>query len=155
MPEVLALQLQFAHINGTDPTRNFGNTLIINNTDLVYNEVISGTNNSNGTAQVQPISGPPATQCIALVPPSSYAVVGSTGGLLPRGTYPIVSISYLVGDAQGNEPADLVAARNLVNAPYNTAFESRVTTIGPNTGNAFLMPGRLVFSLTSPGNCLN
>jgi phosphate transport system substrate-binding protein len=153
--EVLALEMQYASVNGTDPIRNFGNTLVVNSTDLVYNETISVTNNSNGTAQVQSISNAPATQCIALIPPSAYAVVGSTGGLLPRGTYPIVSISYLVGNAQGNESSDLAATQNLVNAPYNTAIESEATTIGPNTGNAFLKPGRLVFSATAPGNCLH
>jgi len=147
--------LQFGNVNGKSPTANFGSALTITSSALVYNEVISGTNNTNGTAALVAISSPPATQCIALVPPSSYAVPGSRGGILPSTSYPIVGVSYLLGNAQGNLTADLASTQGLVNAPYNSTITGSVTTIGGTTGLAFLSLGTGAFSATAPGACLH
>lgn len=149
--------LALAKVNGRDPLTDFGAPVNVNVAAIVYNELIGSNNNGNGTATVTPILSAPPTQCIALVPPASYAVAGSKGGLLPTSSYPIVAISYLLGNAQSNEPIDLVATQNLVNAPYNATVKSLVSPglIGPGTGLAFLNLGTGAFSPTAPGACLH
>ena len=76
------------------------------------------------------ITGAPTTQCIALVQPDSYATQ-------PTGQYPIVAISYLLGNAKGNG-TDLAHTQLLLGAPYNSTVTGSVTSIGANTGLAFL-----------------
>lgn len=71
----------------------------------------------------------PTTQCILLVKPDSYA--------LPSSGYPIVAISNLLANAQGNG-SDLLAIANLLGAPYNATIQSSVATIGSGKGLAFL-----------------
>jgi phosphate transport system substrate-binding protein len=130
--------LQFADVDGASPVTNFGSALEVPSTAVVFNEVISTTNATNGTAQLEGITTPPSTSCIALVKPSLYAKAGTLGGLLPSGGYPIVAISYLLGNAIGNG-SDLTNTQNLLAFPY-TVTQSNVTTIGPGTGLAFLTP---------------
>jgi phosphate transport system substrate-binding protein len=162
MPYALAMNpiLPFADVDGLSPTANFGTSLAMRPSNVVFNEVLSTTNAANGQPVPEAISNPPSTQCIALIPPSQYAVA-STGGaggtttLLPPATYPIVTVSYLLGNAQGNAPADLVSTRNLVDAPYNSTISSSVTTMGPQTGTARLIVGKGIFLWYAPGNCLN
>jgi len=162
MPYALAMNpiLPFADVDGLSPTSNFGISLAIRPSNLVFNEVLSTTNAANGQPVLEAISNPPSTQCIALIPPSEYAVA-STGGaggtttMLPPGTYPIVTVSYLLGNAQGNAPADLVSTRDLVDAPYNSTITRNVTTIGLQTGTAYLIAGKGSFFGYTPGNCLN
>lgn len=147
-------QLQLANVAGKSPTANFGSPLTLTGSAVVYNEVISSTNAANGTAQLSAIASPPSTQCIALVPPANYAVAGSRGGIVPSSSYPIVAVSYLLGNAQANG-TDVTNTANLVNAPYNATITGSVTTVGSGTGLAFLALGSGAFSATAPGGCLH
>jgi phosphate transport system substrate-binding protein len=147
-------KLQLASIAGKSPITNFGSPLTITSAAVVYNEVISTTNATNGTAQLTAITSPPSTQCIALVPPADYAVAGSKGGIVPSTSYPIVAISYFLGNAQSNG-TDLTNTANLVNAPYNSTITGSVTTVGSGKGLAFLTLGTGAFSATAPGACLH
>ena len=150
--------LQLADVAGKSPTANFGSPLIISSTDVVYNEVINPTNASNGTAQVEAITSPPSTQCIALVPPTDYAIAGSRGGIVPSTSYPIVAVSYFLGNAQGNLSTDLASRANLLEIPYSGGRVTvKVTTVGPGTGLAFLniTNAGTNFTATSPGACLH
>jgi phosphate transport system substrate-binding protein len=149
--------LQFADVNGASPTTNFGSNLTIAASDLVFNNAITG-NNSDGTASFGAISGAPSTTCIALVKPAQYAKAGTD--IVPTGTYPIVAISYLLGNAVGNG-TDLTNTRSLLIAPYTSSITSAVTTVGPvsttnpkGTGLAFLTLGRGSFTTTQVSNCL-
>jgi phosphate transport system substrate-binding protein len=152
--------LQFADVNGESPVTNFGTALNVPATAVVFNEVINTTNATNGTAQLEAISAisgvtnPPTTSCIALVKPSLYAKPGTLGGLVPSGSYPIVAISYLLGNAIGNG-TDLTNTQNLLAFPY-TVTQSNVTTIGSGTGLAFLTPtgATPAYSATSIKGCL-
>ena len=145
--------LQFADVNSTSPTANFGTALTITGSALVYNEVISGTNSANGTAAIVALSNPPSTQCIALVKPANYAIPGSSGGIVPTGTYPIVAIAYLLANVEGNG-SDLTNTRGLLESPYNSTIKSSVTTVGPETGLAFLTLGTNAFTAADVGSCL-
>jgi phosphate transport system substrate-binding protein len=146
--------LQMAHINGMSPVANFGSSLMVTPNDIVYNTVISAANNANGTVALLPIPNPPATQCMALIPPADYAVPSSTrGSLLPPGTYPIVAVSYLLGNTTGNRQ-DLAATQALLTAPYNALIKSQVTTIGPGTGFAFLNLASGAFTPAQVAACL-
>jgi phosphate transport system substrate-binding protein len=152
--------LQFADVNGASPVTNFGTALNVPATAVVFNEVINTTNATNGTAQLEAISAisgvtnPPTTSCIALVKPSLYAKPGTLGGLVPSGTYPIVAISYLLGNTIGNG-SDLTNTQNLLAFPY-TVTQSNVTTIGSGTGLAFLTPtgSTPAYTATSIKGCL-
>jgi phosphate transport system substrate-binding protein len=137
--------LQYADVNGESPLTNFGSPLTINSGDLVYNKAVSG----NGS--ITAISGAPSTDCIALIPPADYVVPGS--GILPTGTYPIVTVSYLLGNANGNG-TDLAAVRGLLASPYNATLRSSITTIGPGTGLAFFTLGRGSFTAAQVSSCL-
>jgi phosphate transport system substrate-binding protein len=153
--------LQFADVNSTSPTANFGTALNVPATAVVFNEVINPTNATNGTAQLEAISAisgvtnPPTTSCIALVKPSLYAKPGTLGGLVPSGSYPIVAVSYLLANAIGNGTTDLTNTQNLLAFPY-TVTQSNVTTIGSGTGLAFLTPTGTTpaYSATSIKGCL-
>lgn len=146
--------LVLANVNSKSPTTNFGSALTLPGAAIVYNEVIGSTNNTNGTATLSAISGAPSTQCIALVAPANYAVAGSKGSVVPSTSYPIVAISYLLGNAQSNG-TDLTNTANLVNAPYNSTLQSAATLVGPGKGLAFLTLGTGAFTATAPGACLN
>lgn len=146
--------LQFADVNGTSPVTNFGTALSLVPADYVINNVINSTNASNGQAQLQAITSPPSTSCIVLVKPSVYAQP-TRGGFVPTGSYPIVAVSYFLGNAQGNESKDLTNTQNLVNAPYNSTITGSVTTVGSGKGLAFLTLGSGAFSATAPGTCLH
>jgi phosphate transport system substrate-binding protein len=146
--------LQMADVNGRSPLTNFGSSLTITASDIEYNKAISITNNANGTAVVQPLPNPPATSCIALVLPSTYAATSTTRGyLLQPDIYPIVGISYLLGNTAGNNE-DLAATQELLTAPYNAIIKNEVTTIGPGTGFAFLNLGSGAFTLAQVAGCL-
>jgi phosphate transport system substrate-binding protein len=151
--------LQFADVNGLSPTTNFGSPLTLTATTFVYNEVISSTNNANGTAAIEAISSlpditnPPTTSCIALVKPADYALPGVRGGLVPSGTYPIVDITYLLANSKGNGTA-LAATQGLLEAPYNSTITGSVTTVGAGTGLALLTLGANAFTTAQIGSCL-
>jgi phosphate transport system substrate-binding protein len=140
--------LQYADVSGLSPTANFGSTLTLNSDDVVYNEAITGAN-STGQATYGAISGAPSTECIALVPPSAYA---PGGDIVPSTTYPIVAISYLLGNTDGNG-SDLANTQGLLTAPYTSSITSSVTTIGAGTGLAFLNVSA-AFTASQVSGCL-
>jgi phosphate transport system substrate-binding protein len=131
----LAVAGNMATVNGKSPTADLGDAtnhkLTINSTDVVYNNAISGVD-SNGRPVVSPISGAPSTNCIALVKPDSYATLPSSVS-----GYPIVAVSYLLGNSQGNG-ADATDVRNLLGAPYNSSVVAATKTIGAGKGLVFL-----------------
>ncbi len=97
--------------------------------NVVYNQVISNTNDSNGRPVLVAITPTLTTQCIALVNPSDFAV--------PSSGYPILAVSYLLANSAGNG-TDLAHVRGLMFAPYNASIRSAVTKIGANSGLSFL-----------------
>jgi phosphate transport system substrate-binding protein len=146
--------ISIADVGGFSPTANFNSKLTISAADIAYNSVITGANSTNGEATVATLSSlslpTPTTSCIALVQPSEYA---TPGNIVPTGTYPIVAISYLLGNAQGNgtEQADV---QGLLESPYNATVQGEVTTIGGTTGLQFLTLGRGSFTAAQVGTCL-
>lgn len=125
----------FATIGGLDPAANLGDAtthkVTINSADVVFNQAITGVNATTGAATYAAITGAPTTQCIALVKPETYATQ-------PAGRYPIVAISYLLGNSQGNGTQDAPNVRNLLAAPYNSTIQAQATKIGAGQGLAFL-----------------
>ncbi len=130
---VLNVLGQYATVNGFDPAADLSNTVTISNSSMVYNSVINGADATTGKAIVTAISPTPSTSCIVLVQPSAYAIQSSG--------YPIVAVSYLLGNSNGNG-TDAANIRKLLGAPYNSTITNAVTTIGNNsiatTGLAFL-----------------
>lgn len=131
----LSVAGNMATVGGKSPTADLGDAtshkLTINSTDVVYNNAISGVD-SNGRPVVSPITGAPSTSCIALVKPDAYAKLSSSVS-----GYPIVAVSYLLGNSQGNG-TDATDVRNLLGAPYNASVVAATKTIGPGKGLAFL-----------------
>jgi phosphate transport system substrate-binding protein len=134
-----AANLSYALIDGQDPEANFGGTkFVVSNSgtsaNLVYNEVINGADPTTGRPVLQQISPLPATSCIALVDPDSYAE--------PTTGYPIMAVSYLLGNTNGNG-SDLAATQGLLSAPYNTTVTSShsLTLFGVNKGLELLNAG--------------
>jgi phosphate transport system substrate-binding protein len=134
-----AVLSQFATVGGLDPFNDFGVSLVpVGTSDVVYNQAINGADPSTGRPVLSSMSGTsPSSQCIALVKPDAYATQ-------PAGSYPIVAISYFLGNSASNG-SDTAAVRNLLWAPYNTAITTNaglpggaVQTIGPKTGLSFL-----------------
>lgn len=119
--------ITFATVNGQDPTLDFGSNVSVT---ASFNKVVSGTLLANGQVQLADVSAP-SSNCIAVVDPVSYSN--------PSSGYPIVAVSYLLGNATGNG-TDAAHVRSLLGAPYNTAVQNGAETIGPNagTGLAFL-----------------
>jgi len=153
-----------ADVNGTSPTANFSSKLTVTASDLAYNSVITGANSTTGVATVDTIAdqvagtsytAPTASSCIALVQPSEYALpsTSTTTTMLPVGSYPIVAVSYLLANYQGNG-SDLTNTAGLLNAPYNSTIQSKATDIGGSTGLQFLSLARGAFTATQPGSCL-
>lgn len=83
--------------------------------------------------------------CIAMVAPDSYAN--------PSSGYPIIAVTNLLGNAQGNG-SDASAVRILLGTPYNTSIRSLVRTIGRiGTGYAWLSNAGLTQSRVD--SCIN
>lgn len=146
--------VSIAEVNGLSPVTNFGNPLTVGASDLSFNSVLNGVNTNSGISAVGAISSlglnAPGTQCIALVPPADYA---TPGNMVPTGSYPIVAISYLLANAQGNG-ADLSATRGLLEYPYVPQFINRVNTIGPGTGYARLTLGSGTYDINQVMSCI-
>ena len=70
-----------------------------------------------------------STQCILVVDPLDYAE--------PTSGYPIVAVSYLLGNSAANG-LDVGQVRGVLFSPYNALVTSQVFYIGPNTGLSFL-----------------
>ena len=120
--------ISFAKVNGQDPS-SFGAPFAVSS--LVTNSYINGANATTGRPVVTAISPTPATSCIVLASPDSYA--------LPSSGYPIVAVSYLLGSSQGNN-GDLSNVQSLLFAPYNTTVTGSrsLTTFGVGKGLALL-----------------
>jgi phosphate transport system substrate-binding protein len=134
-----AANLSYALINGEDPEANFGGTkFVVSNSgtgaNLMYNYVINGADATTGRPVVQQLSPLPSTSCIALVDPDSYAD--------PSSGYPIMAVSYLLGNTNGNG-SDLANTQALLSAPYNTAITNSrsLTLFGVNKGLELLNAG--------------
>lgn len=124
------------------PTTGFGPTAFP--VTLTYNNVISDTLSSTGRPVLNAIAGATG-QCVAVVDPSNYADP-STG-------YPILAVTYLLGNSTGNG-SDLAAIRTLLGSPYNTTTRTSVTKIARvNTGYAWLSNADLTQSKVD--TCLN
>jgi phosphate transport system substrate-binding protein len=147
--------INIATVNSKSPTADFTSKLTINLADLAYNSVVNGADPNTGVAVVSTIASlglnvPTTSNCIALVQPSHYATPGT---IVPSTSYPIVAISYLLGNAQGNG-SDLANTRGLLEAPYNATIQAAATEIGGTTGLQFLTPGRGSFTAAQVGTCL-
>jgi ABC-type phosphate transport system substrate-binding protein len=110
-----------------NPSTGFGPTAVPVN--LVFDQAIADAVDANGRPTLTPLTTP-AAGCIAVVNPSDYADP-STG-------YPILAVTYLIGNAQGNG-TDAAAVRGLLFSPYNKTTRPSVTKIGRiTTGYAWL-----------------
>jgi len=119
---------------GINPSTGFGTTAVP--VTLVFDQAISDSNTVAGQNGAllngRPILTPLSTtsQCIAVVNPNDYAD--------PTSGYPILAVTYLLGNAQGNG-SDAAAVRGLLFSPYNKTTRSSVTKIGRiTTGYAWL-----------------
>lgn len=111
-----------------DPTSFGGSVLPVS---VAYNEVITGADPETGRPTVDTLTTPPSTSCIALVNPDNYAY--------PASGYPIIAVSYLLGNSNGNGMGDLANTKGLLSAPYDTSLRSVVSTMGlSGTGLAFV-----------------
>jgi phosphate transport system substrate-binding protein len=155
-------EIVIADVDGKSPTANFNSKLTVTASDVDYNSVINGANSTNGQAVVSTLSSlvsgsntAPSTQCIALVNPAEYALpsTSTTTTMVPEGSYPIVAISYLLANAQGNS-GDLTNTRGLLEAPYSSTIQSAATDIGGSTGLQFLTLAKGSFTSAQVGTCL-
>jgi len=109
-----------------NPLTGFGPTAV--SVAVTFDKAISDSVDANGRPVL--VSLPTTSNgCIGLVDPSTYAN--------PAG-YPIIAITNLLGNAQGNG-SDAAAVRTLLGTPYNTTTRTTVSRIGRvNTGYAWL-----------------
>ncbi|HUA81640.1 MAG TPA: substrate-binding domain-containing protein, partial [Dyella sp.] len=132
MANSLAAGIQFSKVDGVDPA-TFGAKFQLPASSVVFNEVISTTSyGTQGQPVLSTLSGAPSNECLELVDPSQYAN--------PSSGYPIMAISYLLGNAASNPTADLTNIRNLIGAPYNSTItgSSSLTQFGVGKGLALL-----------------
>ena len=140
---------QIADVNGTNPITNFNVSAIIP-LSLAFNKVISDTNNADGTAALATITPVLATRCIAIVRPAEYAAPRAVlGSIVPVGSYPIVAVSYFLGNSVGNG-TDLAATQGLVTSPYNSTITSQVT---PVSGLQFIALHNGAFTSSQVSGC--
>jgi hypothetical protein len=71
------------------------------------------------------------------------------GSILPTGAYPIVAVSYFLGNSKGNG-SDLTATQGLVTAPYNSSITSKVSAV---TGLNFISLGSNSFTSANVSGC--
>lgn len=124
---------KFASVKNTNsgatvnPSTGFGSAALP--VALNYSKAIADTVDANGRPTL--VDLPTATQCVAVVDPSTYAN--------PATGYPILAVTYLLGNQAGNG-TDAAAIRTLLGSPYSNApNRSSVTKIGRiTTGYAWL-----------------
>lgn len=125
---------QIATVNNLDPVANLGDPsthkVALAADAVVARNAITGVDANNGHATYGVITTAPNNSCINLVKPEKYAIQ-------PSGSYPMVAVSYLLGNSNGNG-SDLTDVQNLLGAPYNSSIISGTNTIGAGTGLAFL-----------------
>jgi|AraplaDrversion2_2_1032049.scaffolds.fasta_scaffold07041_3 phosphate transport system substrate-binding protein len=139
-----------ATVDGKDPVADLGDAtnhkVAIGSTDVVYNNAITGVDANTGRPTFAAIAGAPSTSCIALVKPDAYAT--------PAAGYPIVAVSYLLGNS-ANNGADAASVRALIGAPYNSSIVAATGTIGAGTGLAFLDVSATSITQTQINGCIN
>jgi len=99
---------------------------------LVYDKVIADIVDTVGRPVLIDLpltNGNPTTSngCIAVVDPFSYANLAPSGS--GSAAYPIISITYLLGNTQENG-AHAAVVRGFLGTPYDTTIRPSVTTIG-------------------------
>lgn len=118
-----------------NPLTGFGPTAI--GVAVTFDKAIADTVDSQGRPTLATL--PASNGCIGLVDPLSYSNLANS--TLPGGgasAYPIVAITNLLGNAQGNG-VDAAAVAKLLASPYDTTIRSSVTKIGrAGTGYAWL-----------------
>ncbi|SPL72046.1 PstS family phosphate ABC transporter substrate-binding protein [Acinetobacter stercoris] len=131
--------VKVAKINGYSPEAP--TTTFLNNLAIANDQVITG-NNANGTVILSPITNVPAgkTGFVKIVRPALYAN--------PANTYPILAVSYLLGNTNGNGDAAKVAAvKGLLKAPYNVNYQ---TGLNANLKKGFaFIPSTVATSLST------
>lgn len=110
-----------------NPSTGFGSTAVP--VALSFSKAIADAVDANGRPVLTDL--PTATQCVAVVDPSTYAN--------PASGYPILAVTYLLGNQTGNG-SDAAAIRTALGTPYkNAPNRSSVTKIGRiTTGYAWL-----------------
>jgi ABC-type phosphate transport system substrate-binding protein len=126
-----------------NPLTGFGPTAIAVN--VVFDKAIADAP-ATGTGRPVLVSLPVTGTCVGLVSPDDYAN--------PASGYPIIAITNLLGNKQGNG-TDTAAVRTLLGSPYNTAIRTAVTKIGrAATGYAWLSNAAGVLSQTKVDSCI-
>lgn len=107
--------LTFATVNGFDPSNYGATTLPVS---VNFDQIITGVDaNGRPTLAASGLT----TQCIGLVDPEVYATSTTK--------YPIVAVSYLLGNAKSNG-LDVGQVRGVLFSPYNATVKAQVNTIG-------------------------
>jgi phosphate transport system substrate-binding protein len=124
-----------------DPS-TYGGALSVS---ISYDKAIGSNVNGRPTL----VDLPTTTQCIGVVDPSNYAT--------PATGYPIVAVSYLLGNAQGNNTSTglLTAVRRVLFAPWNTTIRANTSTIGANTGFGYLADASGGMTQSKVNACVN
>ncbi|MGA7439735.1 MAG: substrate-binding domain-containing protein [Luteibacter sp.] len=107
---------------------------------LSFSKVLADSPDFNGRPVIQDPSV--STQCVAMVDPAIYAN--------PASGYPILGVSYLLGNQTANG-TDATAVRNLLGSPYkNSPVRSAVTKVGRiTTGYAWLSEASVLDSVNA------
>ncbi|UPG92948.1 substrate-binding domain-containing protein [Luteibacter aegosomatissinici] len=100
-----------------NPNTGFGSTAL--SVALSYDQAIADTVDANGRPTLTPLTT--SHQCVAVVNPSTYAD--------PNSGYPILAVTYLLGNRNGNG-SNAAAVRGILGMPYNTTLRPQVTKIG-------------------------
>ncbi|WP_426287728.1 substrate-binding domain-containing protein [Luteibacter sp. E-22] len=123
--------VKYATVGGKDPYADFPASLAV--LWLIDRALSAVPDAKSGRPIVAAVTPNVAPRCLLLVDPAAYANITSR--------YPIMGVSYLLANYQGNG-ADVAAVRGLIGSAYGD--HSNVDTVGPNTGYAFLFGGPLL-----------
>jgi ABC-type phosphate transport system substrate-binding protein len=112
-----------------NPSLGFGTNAV--KVQVQFSKAIADTVDTNGRPTLVALPTANATDCVAVVDPSDYAN--------PATGYPILAVTYLLGNQAGNG-SDAAAIRTLLGSPYSNApNRGSVTKIGRiATGYAWL-----------------
>ena len=117
--------IDYAKVMGRDPFADFPNKISL---PILTNQVLIGVDPNTGQPLMGPLAPPvTGTSCVGVVDPVQYANNTTR--------YPIMAVSYLVANYQGNG-TDVSQIRGLLGSPYGDL--NGVWVIGSGTGNASL-----------------
>jgi ABC-type phosphate transport system substrate-binding protein len=123
---------RFASVKNTNsgasvnPATGFGTTALP--VSLSFGVAIADAPDANGRPILTALAGSP--QCVAVVDPSAYAN--------PTSGYPILAVTYLLGNGQNNGTR-AAGVKGLLFSPYNKTTRPSVTKIGRvGTGYSWL-----------------